>query len=180
MSKSLVTRSRAAQVKEEFADWTLLTPEQRKLLGVPQNVADFARRKQVGERTVRRWQSEDDEFARLLEERRASTEAATTRVRTSLPALGDDSSIEGPFAFAWQRLPALIASGDKSALQMYLSSPLAKAVMEAQLEQARSDFAELSDDELAGRLLATLDDDEMAGELLRRGWLVERPAGEQA
>jgi len=177
MPKRQMTRQRTAQVKEEFADWTLLTPEQRKLLGVPLNVADFARRKQVGERTVRRWQNEDEDFARLLEERQAATADARTRVKTALPALGEDSSIEGSFAFAWSRLQALIASGDKSALQMYLSSPLAKAVMEAQLEQAKSDFADLTDDELAGRLLATLSDEDMAGELLRRGWLVERREG---
>ena len=167
------------RVRQEFADWTLLTKEQKKLLGLPMSAAEFARSKQVGVRTVHRWEGEDD-FKQLLIDRRAITDAVTTPMKTAFPSVGDESTIEGSFAFAWQRLQALIANGDKAALQMFFNSPLAKSVMEAQLEASKSDFSELTDSELSERILLSVSDDDLVAAAVSRGYTCERVSGDDS
>lgn len=173
------SREHYDRVRQEFADWFLLTKAQRKLLGVPTSLVEFARVKEVGERTVRRWESDPD-FLELVAKRRQATDAANTPIRTGFPSVGDESTIEGSFAFAWQRLQALIANGDKAALQMFFNSPLAKAVMEAQLEQSKSDFADLTDDQLALKVTETLTDEELVAACVSRGFACSKAGGDDA
>ena len=169
-------RDHYEKVRQEFADWKLLTKQQKKLLGLPMSMAEFARVKQVGERTVRRWES-DPGFHELVAQRRDATEVANVPLKTAFPSVGDESTIEGSFAFAWQRLQALIANGDKAALQMFFNSPLAKSVMEAQLEQSKSDFADLTDGQLVVKITETLTDDELVAAVEGRGFTCSRAGG---
>ena len=77
--------------------------------------------------------------------------------------------LEGTFNYAWVKLQELIANGDKAALQMYLNSALARSVMDAMVEQQKSDFGDLSDEELVERLLVQVSDEELVAEVERRG-----------
>lgn len=165
-------------VREEFISWLLIPEKERVKLGLPRTVVAFAEAKGVGERTLRRWMNADEKFQAELEVRRSRLLTQTTpgalsgEVHVPGPALVKTvpqvSGIDSTFDYAWSKLQELIASGDKNALQMYLNSPLAKSVMEAQLEQRKSDFSELSDEELTVRILASVSTEDLRAELSRR------------
>jgi hypothetical protein len=181
-----MSAQRNAQVRSEFLDWMLLTDGQRATLRLPRTQAEFAKAKGVGERTLRRWLNADPQFQAELESRRTAVLTETTPGAASgalsaplLPAVVPSgvTEVEATFNAAWAKLQDLIASGDKNALQMYLTSPLAKAMMEAQLEAQRSDFADLTDTDLADAILDTVTDDELLDAARRRGLTLAQAGG---
>ncbi len=159
-------------VRLEYARWLNLDRLTRRSNGLPDSHAAFARAKSVGERTLRRWRTEDDEFAGLVEQERVrllqGMPGGTLSRGPSLEQLPDADAgaeaaaadgVSDPDVIDYRRVKQAIRDrameGDRSSLELYMKH-WGHEQAELERQERERGFSHLSDDELIGEVESLL------------------------
>lgn len=166
-----------------YVNWLLMTNAQRVGTGQPETDVEWGNLHGVADRTLRDWKKRP-EFIEELEKRRAQLKAqivdgadvyATAGVSpelvlAQLATAGQDANTDAAaaeFAAARQMLLGLVAKGDKNALDLWFKT-FGKPFIEAEQAAFKSDFRDLSNEELAARIVKLLPVELLVQELAAR------------
>lgn len=155
---------RTERIRQEYARWLMQDRLTLAANGLPTSHVGFADAKGVSDRTLRRWRTDDDEFAELLlaEERRlaASVPGGTLRRAGSLEHVPDDveaaeraaaEGLDDPDYLDYLRVKTAIRDkamdSDRASLELYMKHWGHEHAAQER-EQRERGFAHLSDDEL--------------------------------
>jgi hypothetical protein len=182
-----------------FVNWLLLTDAQRLATSQPATQQAWGDLHGVPDRTLRSWKSKPHVAAEIDKRRlqlaaQVSSDAGLSPtamdvgvspeilLATMATTAGGSTGVEAEYAAARQMLLSLVSKGDKNALDLWFKT-FGKPFVEAEQAAFKSDFRELSNDELAARTAALLPDAVLTAELARRqaaGSLPAQADGEQA
>lgn len=184
------------QIREEYAHWMTLSKRQRRAHGLPETQSQFAERKGISARALRRWQVDSDFKERVsqlwqLEAQQAPGHAVSAksrpqsdpRVKARLappkPATDADdpaileaqaAGVTDPDEQNYHVVKASIrdkaADGDREALALYMKF-WGHEYAEAERARRDSSLSDLSDVELVDETL------DMIGPSLVRSWLAK-------
>ena len=167
-----------------FINWLLMTDLQRISLNLPESQVAFGKLHAVSERTLRNWKNANH-FQEELQRRRVqlqtewnpessgaaaieagvSPEVVLARIATSESPVMNAGEAE--YAAVRQMLVGLIGKGDKNALELWLRN-FGKPFIEAEQAAFKSDFRELSNEQLQARIVSLLPTKLLEAELAER------------
>lgn len=142
------------QLKTEFIEWTLLDKHQRIIAVLPNTESEWAKLKNISDRTLRNWKA-DPEFVARLEKRQkeqAMRIPGSTANYTGLAPVEGEKNDDSDYLVIKTKLIERAAAGDKSALETYFKT-YGKSYVDEENALKRSDFREIDTAELYKRVL---------------------------
>jgi len=139
-----------------FAEWLETPRAVRAARRLPTSRAAYAKKYKITDRTLRRWENESEEFAKLRLEARKMWELAGTDTPLEdlpeTPGVPELSEDERAFDEIRDNLLSLAREGDPKALELYMRH-FGKDIAERRRAAAERGLIEMSDDELVDRTL---------------------------
>jgi len=158
------------QLKSEFIEWSLLDKHQRSLASLPAHETEWAKAKDVSDRTLRNWKN-DPAFMEKIEARQKEQAlrlpGSTITGSASLAVPESDGSDESDYTIIKAKLIQRAASGDKGALDTYFKT-YGKTYVDEENAARRSDFRDIDTDELYTRVLLLVPTGRLEAELKSR------------
>jgi hypothetical protein len=158
-------------VKRQYVAWSAMTASERKQLKLPGSKAEFARTFEVGDRTVRKWDSEIADEVEALKVKKV-VQSGGRLVETAVTY--DQMTNAELLSDIIRKQLVAAAKGDDSAMNfLRANQQILKPLIDALNEEFVSDFESVTDDELVAKFLDSFEADCVL--VLRdRGWTVEK------
>lgn len=158
-------------VKQQYVAWSAMSASERKQLKLPTSKAEFARVFEIGERTVRNWDSEITEEVEALKVKKV-VQSGGRLVETAVSF--DEMSNAELLADIIRKQLIAAAKGDDGAMNfLRANQQILKPLIDALNEDFASDFENVTDDDLVTKFLDTFEADCVLV-LRERGWKVEK------
>jgi hypothetical protein len=156
-------------LQNEFIEWLLLDKHQRAVASLPSSEMEWAKVKDVSDRTLRNWKQDDSfiaKFENRQREQALSLPGATAlATRPSANALKDDDTVE--YAMIKQRLVERAKQGDRASAELYFKT-YGKIFVDEEAATRRSDFRDMDTNALYDRVLALVPQEKIEEELAKR------------
>lgn len=155
------------QLKTEFTEWLLLDKHQRVIAQLPSSELEWAKLKQISDRTLRTWKV-DPEFMERLKVRQNQVGLKLPGATAKYDGVsGEEKTDDSDYAIIKIKLIERAAAGDKSALDTYFKT-YGKAYVDEENALKRSDFREIDTDEIYKRVLKLIPVERLKEELILR------------
>jgi urease gamma subunit len=156
-------------LQNEFIEWLLLDKHQRAVANLPSSEMEWAKVKDVSDRTLRNWK-QDDSFIAKYENRQREQAlslpgATTLALKPSANGVKDDDTVE--YAQIKQKLVERAKQGDRASAELYFKT-YGKMFVDEEIASRRSDFRDLDTDALYDRVLALVPVEKIEAELAKR------------
>ena len=157
-------------LQNEYIEWMLLDKHQKTVAGLPTSDKEWAKVKQITDRTLRMWKNNDAFISkydiRLKEKQLAlpgSTALSTTVQKTSKTPNTEKTEYE----LIKSKLTERAIAGDKAAAELYFKT-YGKQYVDEEAATRKSDFRDLDVAVLYGRVLALVSTEAIEIELAKR------------
>ena len=158
-------------VKSQYIAWSAMAASERKQLKLPGSKAEFARTFEIGERTVRKWDSEIVDQVEALKVRKV-VQSGGRLVETAIS--NDQMSNAELLSDIIRKQLVAAAKGDDGAMNfLRANQQILKPLIDALNEDFASDFESASDDELVEKFIETFEASCVLA-LRERGWQVNK------
>lgn len=168
--------------RERFAQWSVMSDEEKALLGLPLTRAAFAVHIGSSDKTLQRDGERPEHPVRCEEIRsRRLAQVGAVDAGSALAAVdaARDVSVESLDAVvprAMSKLVALSEAGSLEATKVLLGMPTVKAWLDLQAREADSDYSDTPVSEMAAQVCELVGPDPLADCLRAAGWSCTPPA----
>ena len=161
-------------LQNEYIEWLLLDKHQRAVASLPSSDIEWAKVKDITDRTLRTWK-QNDQFIKKFENRQREQAlslpgATALAIKPSANGVKDDDTVE--YAMIKQKLVERAKQGDRASAELYFKT-YGKIFVDEEAATRRSDFRDMDTNALYDRVLARVPQEKIEAELARRSMPVQ-------